>query len=109
MLYCLIQCITGVLAPVGSVAVSPIVPGDNMVGLRVSWNNVSGNDITYEVQNRTAASRGWGKAVPSTTTGLTQDLTGLDPDTRYDVRVRAVSSDGNGMWSRAAQARTYQC
>ena len=88
----------------------PILPGDNMVGLRVSWNSVSGHDITsYEVQNKTT-SNGWSKAVSSTTTGLTKNLTGLDPNTRYDVRVRAVSSNGNGMWGRAAKAvRTYQC
>ena len=93
----------------GSVAVKPIVPGNNTVGLRASWNRVSGHDITYEVQNKTAASNGWSTAVSSTTTGLTQNLTGLHPSTKYDVRVRAVSSDGNGMWRRAVQARTYQC
>ena len=109
MLYFLISCIIGVPAQVGSVAVRPMVPGDNIVGLNVSWNRVSGNDITYEVQNKTAASNGWSTAVSSTTTELTQNLTGLDPDTSYDVRVRAVFDDGNGKWSRAAQARTYQC
>ena len=93
-----------------SVEVIPIVPGNNTVGLKVSWNRVSGNDITYEVQNKTAASKEWSTAVSSNTTGLTQNLTGLDPDTRYDIRVRAVSRDGNGSWTQAAQAvRTYQC
>ena len=94
----------------GSVEVTPIVPGNNIVGLRVSWNRVSGNDVTYEVQNKTAASMEWSKAVPSNTTGINQILTGLHPNTRYDVRVRAVSSDGNGEWTQTVQAvRTYQC
>ena len=88
----------------------PIVLGDNMVGLRVSWNRVNGHGITYEVQNKTTATNEWSAAVSSTTTGLTLNLTGLHPATSYDVRVRAVSSDGNGEWGRAAKAvRTYQC
>ena len=100
----------GVPAPVGSVEVRPKVPGNNTVGLKVSWNRVSGNDITYEVQNKTAASKRWRTAVSSTTTGLNQILAGLDPATRYDVRVRAVSSDGNGNWTKATQVvKTYQC
>ena len=93
----------------GTVVVRPIVPGNNIVGLRVSWNRVRGQDITYEVQNKTVASNEWSTAVSSNTTTLTQNLTGLDPGTRYDVRVRAVSSDGNGAWTQAAQERTYQC
>ena len=109
MLYFLISCIIGVPVQVGSVAVRPIVPGNNFVGLRVSWNRVSGNNIMFEVQNKTAASNGWSTAVSSTTTGLTQNLNGLDPDTKYDVRVRAVSNDGNGTWSRTVQARAFQC
>ena len=93
----------------GSVTVRPIVPGNNIVGLRLSWNPVSGNDITYEVQNKTAASNEWSTAITSNTTGIKQNLTGLDPNTKYDVRVRAVSSDGDGEWTQAAQERTYQC
>ena len=92
-----------------SVTVRPKVPGRNIVGLRVAWKRVSGDDITYEVQNKTAASTRWSTAVSLTTTGLTQNLNGLDPDTKYDVRVRAVSNDGNGTWSRTVQARTFQC
>ena len=87
----------------------PKIPGRNIVGLRVSWKRVGGDDIAYEVQNKTAASNGWSTAVSSTTTGSTQNLNGLDPDTKYDVRVRAVSNDGNGTWSRTVQARAFQC
>ena len=106
----MISCITGVPAQVGSVEVRPIVPGNNTVGLKVSWNRVSGNDVTYEVQNKTAGSMEWSTAVPSNTTETNQILTGLHPNTRYDVRVRAVSNDGNGEWTQIVQAvRTYQC
>ena len=93
-----------------SVEVRPIVPGNNTVGLRVYWNRVSGNDITYEVQNKIAVSNEWSTAVLSTTTKLTQNLTVLDPNTSYDVRVRAISRDGYGVWSRTVKAvRTYRC
>ena len=106
----LISCITGVPAPVGPFEVTPIVASNNTVGLKLLWNRVIGQDITYEVQNKTANSNEWSTAVPSNTTGRNQILTGLHPNTRYDVRVRAVSTDGNGEWTQTVQAvRTYQC
>ena len=94
----------------GPFEVTPIVASNNTVGLKLLWNRVIGQDITYEVQNKTANSNEWSTAVPSNTTGRNQILTGLHPNTRYDVRVRAVSTDGNGEWTQTVQAvRTYQC
>ena len=36
-------------------------------------------------------------------------LTGLDGDTEYSVRVRAVSAVGHGSWSKVQTVRTYSC
>ena len=36
-------------------------------------------------------------------------LTGLEADTKYSVRVRAVSAVGHGNWSKVQTMRTYSC
>ena len=36
-------------------------------------------------------------------------LTGLNADTMYSVRVRAVSAVGHGSWSKVQTVRTYNC
>ena len=36
-------------------------------------------------------------------------LTGLNADTKYSVRVRAVSAVGSGNWSEEQTVRTYSC
>ena len=36
-------------------------------------------------------------------------LTGLNADTKYSVRVRAVSAVGHGNWSTVQTVRTYNC
>ena len=36
-------------------------------------------------------------------------LTGLNADTKYSVRVRAVSAVGHGNWSNVQTVRTHNC
>ena len=51
----------------------------------VTWNNVADN---YELQWKLQSSKKWSEPIPLTATSYT--LTGLNPDTKYMVRVRSV-------------------
>ena len=72
-------------------------------GLMVSWTTPQSEvAITeYQVQYRRSGTTSWNNVTtisvspPSTST----ILTGLDADTEYIVRVRAVSELGDGEWS----------
>ena len=78
--------------------------------LRVTWTAPQ-SDLTisqYKVQYRRSTDAQWGSEItisgspPSTST----ILTGLDADTEYSVRVRAVSAVGPGNWSVVQTERT---
>ena len=75
--------------------------------LEVSWNEPSntGPSITdYDVQYRTGTNpyTDW----PYTGTGTSTTLTGLTPNTLYDVQVRAKNDEGTGLWSNEASTTT---
>ena len=75
--------------------------------LEVSWNEPSntGPSITdYDVQYRTGSDpyTGW----PHTGTVRSTTLTGLTPNTLYDVQVRATNDEGTGAWSDEASTTT---
>ena len=77
--------------------------------LRVTWAAPQ-SDLPishYQVEYRRSGSR-WRAASPvsqgSTTSNL---LEVLDASTVYEVRIRAVSAIGNGMWSRVELETTY--
>jgi len=60
----------------------------------VNWGASSdpdGNPITYEVQYKTDLSLVWGSTLTTTSTSMA--LTGLAPNTVYDVRVRARDTE----------------
>ena len=45
----------------------------------------------------------------TSTSAVFTTLTGLDADTKYSVRVRAVSAVGHGNWSKVQTVRTHNC
>ena len=77
--------------------------------LRVTWTTPQ-SDVTisqYTLQYNRNGSTVWGSQVtvpPSTTSTI---LTGLDAGTEYNVRMRAVSAAGDGMWSVEQTERTF--
>ena len=83
--------------------------GHDGTGTAVSWQApafVGGTEIQgYEVQYRRRINDGdpwvWGdwQAWPHHGTATSVTISGLDPDTLYGVRVRAVNANGPGQWS----------
>ena len=78
--------------------------------LRVNWTAPQSEVpiSRYEVQHRKNGTTFWGSMFtiygsPPQTSTL---LTGLEPGTEYNVRVRAVSTVGNGRWSVAQTGKT---
>ena len=80
-------------------------------GLRVTWTTPQSElPITrYNVQYKTSRDISWGSEYTiSGSPPLTSIiLRRLDASTEYNVRVRAVSADGDGMWSVVLTERTY--
>ena len=71
--------------------------------LRVNWTTPQSdvNISQYQVEYRRSGMTSWSSATPfSSSPPVTSTiLTGLDPGTEYNVRVRAVSAAGAGEWS----------
>ena len=76
--------------------------------LRVAWTTpYSDASITqYQVQYRRSGTAVWSSLVYSSSTST--HIEALAAGTTYQVRVRAVSSIGNGPWSAVDSERTYQ-
>ena len=81
--------------------------------LRVTWTTPQSdvNISQYKVQHRRNGTTPWGSEFtfsgsPPVTSAI---LTRLDIGTEYNVRVRAVSAVGDGMWSLLQTERTYMC
>ena len=78
--------------------------------LRVNWTTPQ-SDMTisqYQVEYKKSGVAFWRAVSPillgSTTSTL---LEALDAGTTYQVRIRAMSAPGNGMWSRVESETTY--
>ena len=84
---------------------------ESTTSLKVVWHppdNIGRPDITgytVEFKERTGTSFG-NKGVNVASPATTATITGLDPDTSYDVRVRATNSDGDGLWSLVGTGST---
>ena len=80
--------------------------------LRVTWTTPQSdmNISRYEVQYRRNGTISWGYqvSISGSSPATSAILTGLDADTEYSVRVRAVSEWGvAGMWSIEQTERTF--
>ena len=106
------ECFIFLTAPsrISSISVTKTV--ENMrPALRVNWTTPQ-SDFTilqYIVQYKIQSSRAWGDAEilvspPATSTVLTR----LEAGTRYNVRVRAISTIGEGIWSMVERNTTYR-
>ncbi len=83
-------------------------PGST-TGLTVSWTapaNAGKPAITsYDLQYRAGTSGAFTDG-PQDVTGTSATITGLDPDTEYQVQVRAVNDEGDGAWSPSGSGST---
>ena len=76
--------------------------------LTLEWSTPSSDRTIqhYQVDYRVGTSGSWSRWSPNpTSTSVT--LTGLQRGTSYQVRVRAVSDVGNGVWSNTVSRTTY--
>ena len=81
-----------------------VVPGNN--GIRVTWNLIS-NASHYEIQYATnSAFTNDVRTVESTT--VLRDITGLNANTTYHVRVRAQGTAGESDYSTVRSATTLR-
>ena len=78
--------------------------------LRVNWTSPQSEVAIYQywVQYRKSKTTHWEIQIilPPATSA---DTTGLDADTAYSVRVRALSDVGAGNWSEEQTESTYDC
>ena len=91
---------------ISKISLAIIVKGMQQV-LFVNWTTPQ-SDVAifqYHVQY-TNETLSWTNASTSAVFAI---LTGVNADTNYSVRVRAVSAVGNGSWSKVQTVRTYNC
>ena len=90
-----------------SAPATPVISAATLTGFTVTWTEPanSGPEIKFYEAFYRVAGGAW-EDTGHTDTGLTVTLSGLTADTRYEVWVRAVSSEGVGPWSAIATATT---
>ena len=89
---------------------APTISNVTATGFTVTWTPPAntGPAITdYDVRYRVGTSGLWTDAGHNGT-GLTLTLTGLTPETVYQVQVRATNDEGTGAWSPSATTRTTE-
>ena len=94
--------------PVPGKPQAPTVSTATPDSLTVQWTEPenAGSAITdYDVQYREGDSGGFIDAQYEGT-ALSAMLTGLSPDTIYEVQVRATNAEGTGAWSESGEGRT---
>ena len=106
------------LTPTGPVAQIPAIPGGSgsfsisattPYSLAVEWRepeNTASAITDYDVRYREAGSGGGFTDAQHGGTARTATLTGLRPDTAYEVQVRATNAAGTGAWSQLGIVRT---
>ena len=85
----------------------PTISAATPYSLTVSWDEPAGGPFTdYDVRYRISGSSAAFTDARHAGTARTATLTGLTPDTTYEVQVRATNAMGTGAWSGPVQGRT---
>ena len=114
IVFCLYFCIFILLFPVTvssqvtGVTVSKAVKSERPT-LMVTWTTpLSDVSISqYQVQYRRSGTTSWSSAAPVSGSTTSTYLEELVAGSEYQVRVRAVSAIGNGVWSAVQSETTY--
>ncbi len=88
--------------------VAPALSEFGSTGLRVDWDapmNTGPAILDYDVEYRPQGTENFLDAGHEGT-GTRATITGLAPQTLYEVRVRAINDEGVGAWSDTSQGRT---
>ena len=96
-------------APLASDAPVASATSGNTTSLEVSWTapdntgrpGITSYDLQYQVQGASSWTNG-----PQDVSGTSASITGLVPDTEYEVQVRATNAEGDGAWSVAGGGTT---
>ena len=101
--------VTDVAEPPSAPA-APTVTADGLRRLTVTWtppaNDGKPRIDDYDVEYRAASSSDPYSDALHGGTGLMATLAGLQPDTWYEVQVRAVNAEGAGAWSGTGRGTT---
>ena len=92
--------------PQASTAPTLTTPAERQI--RAAWSATAANGAAvtdYDIAYRLSSADTWSDW-PHTGTGRTATVTGLTPNTGYEVRVRASSAAGPGAWSGTTSATT---
>ena len=85
----------------------PTISATTPYSLTVSWDEPAGGPfIDYDVRYRISGSSAAFTDARHAGTARSATLTGLAPDTTYEVQVRATNAGGPGAWSSPVQGRT---
>ena len=96
-------------APLASDAPVASATSGSTTSLEVSWTapdntgrpGITSYDLQYQVQGASSWTNG-----PQDVSGTSASITGLVPDTEYEVQVRATNAEGDGAWSVAGGGTT---
>ena len=96
-------------APLASDAPVASATSGSTTSLEVSWTapdntgrpGITSYDLQYQVQGASSWTNG-----PQDVSGTSASITGLVPDTKYEVQVRATNAEGDGAWSVAGGGTT---
>ena len=87
-----------VAADVGELTVTWTTPAD------VGGSAITGYDVRHKLSSAPDIAANWTEAA-NTGDDLSHTISGLANDTQYDVQVRAVNAEGDGVWSATTTGR----
>ena len=74
--------------------------------IELAWTDESENETGFRIERRRASGGSWTNAGETVADVEAYRDDGLDPDTRYEYRVRACNEGGCSEYSVPAEART---
>lgn len=92
-------------SPVPNAPTQLIAVASSTSTIEVEWTDRSSNETGFEIQGKSDGTFAVLGRAGANSLGMTID--GLDPETDYIFRVRAVGNDGNSAFSNEAEATTF--
>ena len=97
--------VAAMVLPAPQLPTSLSVVAEGQGGLRATWTApASGPTPTYQIRWKKATDSSYGNPVAET--GTSHLISGLDPNTAYDVQIRSLANSQQSAWTTAVQATT---